>query len=225
LKHKQQEIIHQQTTTMSTSTLKPLDLFTYKELTPLPTDRNPNHHDLLTIQKQLNANAMTVESHGGSGTHGLLTLVVDEATHLAITQHQFVKPTRPPQTPSIWEFSTPAGVAITLQRHATLLREWTNYNNTKKEIRKQLIDAIPRDLIEELSDPDSEFNNVTPLQIMQHLYTNYGKITPDMLRNNLDKLNEPWNPTEPINNLWKQVKECRDFAKKGKEEIPESQVI
>jgi hypothetical protein len=47
-----------------------------------------------------------------------------------------------------------------------------------------------------------------------------------MLQNNLEKLSEPWNPTEPINNLWKQVKECHKFAKKeGKEEIPKGQVM
>jgi hypothetical protein len=53
----------------------------------------------------------------------------------------------------------------------------------------------------------------------------YGKITPQMLQANYDRLSNAWNPTDPINALWRQVKECRDFAKKGGEPIPTSTVI
>jgi hypothetical protein len=76
---------------MTNSFSKPIDFFPYKELTPLPTA--PTYHDLNVLQKQLNANAMSVDSDLGSGTHGFLALVVDEATHLAIAQAEFVPPT------------------------------------------------------------------------------------------------------------------------------------
>ena len=46
-----------------------------------------------------------------------------------------------------------------------------------------------------------------------------------MLKANLAKLEEPWNPTDNINVLWKQVKDCKEFAVKGKEPIAESTVV
>jgi hypothetical protein len=116
-------------------------------------------------------------------------------------------------------------IALKVEIHKMEKVEWNNYNNTLKELRTQLLAAVPRDLIEELADADSNFNNVTPLQIMQYLNKLYGKITPEMLAANLEKLSTPWNPTDPINTLWKQVKDCSAFAEKGGEPILESTAI
>jgi hypothetical protein len=66
---------------------------------------------------------------------------------------------------------------------------------------------------------------VTPLKIITYLKSLYGKITPQMLQANYDRLSDAWNPTNPINALWRQVKECRNFANKGGETIPETTVI
>jgi hypothetical protein len=60
---------------------------------------------------------------------------------------------------------------------------------------------------------------------MQYLNELYGTITPEMLEANLEKLATPWNPTDPINSLWKQVKDCMSFAEKGQEPILESTAV
>jgi hypothetical protein len=210
---------------MSASSVKPLDLFPYKELDPLPTSREPNYNDLNYLQKQLNANAMSVEAMGGSGQHGFLVLVVDANTHMHITGHNFPKPKRPDMVPPIEAHDDSNVISLKVEIHKMEKVEWNNYNNTLKELRTQLLAAVPRDLIEELADEDSDFNNVPPLRIMQYLNELYGKITPDMLKDNLDKLATPWNPTDPINTLWKQVKDCVAFAKKGNEPILESTAV
>jgi hypothetical protein len=116
-------------------------------------------------------------------------------------------------------------IALKVEIHKMEKVEWNNYNNTLKELRTQLLAAVPRDLIEELADAGSDFNNVTPLQIMQYLNELYGMITPEMLEANLEKLATPWNTTDPINTLWKQVKDCMAFAEKGNEPILESTAI
>jgi hypothetical protein len=114
---------------------------------------------------------------------------------------------------------------LLVEQHKLQGVEWTNYNNTKKALRKQLLDSVPRDLIEELADPDSDFNNVSPLQIITYLKSMYGKITSQMLQANFDRLSDAWNPTDPINALWRQVKECRDFAVKGGKPIPDGTIV
>jgi hypothetical protein len=120
---------------------------------------------------------------------------------------------------------TTAHITITTMIHKAAQREWTNYSNTIKELRAQLLAAVPRELIEELANKDSDFNSVTPLAIMTKLIANHGKITPDKLKANLEKLEEPWNPTDNINVLWKRVKDCKEFAVKGKEPIAESTIV
>jgi hypothetical protein len=142
-----------------------------------------------------------------------------------ITGHDFIELTRPDPVPVIPQFVSGTQITLLLEEHKLKVAEWTNYNNTLKALRKQLLEAVPRDLIEELADSDSDFNNVSPLKIITYLKSLYGKITPMMLQANYDKLSEAWNPTDPINALWRQVKECRDFAEKGKEPIPTSTVI
>ena len=169
-------------------TVKPLDMFPYKELTPLPTTREPNYNDILALQQQLNANAMSVDSESGSGNHGFLALVVDAATHFAITAHVWVPPTKPPMVPLIQPNTSSSEITIILEAHKSAKVEWANHNNTLKELRSQLLKAVPRDLIEELKDATSDFNNVTPLHIMTFLMEMYGTITPEMLKANLEKM-------------------------------------
>jgi hypothetical protein len=210
---------------MTNSFSKPIDQFPYQELHKLSAKKEPDYNDLQKLQKQLNANAMSVESQGGSGRHGFIALVVDEATNMDITGHVFTEPTRPDPVPMITQFASASQITLLIEEHKLKVAEWTNYNNTLKALRKQLLEAVPRDLIEELADSDSDFNNVSPLKIITYLKSLYGKITPMMLQANYDKLSEAWNPTDPINALWRQVKECRDFAEKGKEPIPTSTVI
>jgi hypothetical protein len=142
-----------------------------------------------------------------------------------ITGQFFTEPTRPDPVPMIPQFVSASQITLLIEEHKLKVTKWTNYNNTLKALRKQLLEAVPRDLIEELADSDSDFNNVSPLKIITYLKSLYGKITPQMLQANYDTLSEAWNPTDPINALWRQVKECRDFAEKGKEPIPTSTVI
>ena len=101
---------------MSSTTIKPLDLFTYKELTPLSTTTEPTYTDLNIIQKQLNANAMSVDAYGGSGEHGFLTLVVDEDLHRTMSGgFDFITPTNP-QLPVFREWAT-AGKVARIEQH------------------------------------------------------------------------------------------------------------
>ena len=212
---------------MTNSISKPIDSFPYKELTPLPTTCDPTYHELSVLQKQLNANAMSVLTDLGGGTHGFLTLVVDRLTYFTIAQADFDPPTQPPVVPDLGMFGAMAtNITLTLEmtRHKHALQEWNNYNATIKDLRSQLLVAVPRALIEELADKDSDFNNVPPLEIITKLFALYGKITPAMLKTNLAKLDEPWNPTDNINVLWKQIKDCKEFSIKGNEPIAESQI-
>ena len=65
--------------------MTPIDLtFPHEELSPLSTEDAPNAKTLLTLKKDVYANARAIESAQGGGAHGHLGLVMDPAAYLAL---------------------------------------------------------------------------------------------------------------------------------------------
>jgi len=207
---------------MSSSTLKPLDLFEYKEFTPLAEGVDPDYHSLSLLQKQANANAAAIESTGGDGKHGLLAITIGATEYKTLTNADWTDPTQPPAEATIPTNATATDVALVTRQHDRRVQEWNTFNNTMKELRSLLLKAIPRAFIAELADDTCDFTNITPFEILSHLWQTYGQITDDMKTDNLNELDKQWNSTEPITSLWTQVQKCQKFAEKAKEKIPET---
>jgi len=207
------------------SSIKPIDQFQYKELTPLPTNKDPDYEHLSLLQKEVNANTRSIDSNGGSGTHGMLVISVGEKKYQQLTDTEFIKPAKPSTNPSYPPFASTATVTGIKAEHEAAVTKWENYNNTVKAIRAQMLKAIPRDMIADLADEETEFSEVTPYQIFEYLWENYGVISSDMLTDNLNKLHEDWDHTSPISTLWTRIKKVQEFATKGKEPIAKAVVI
>jgi hypothetical protein len=56
------------------------------------------------------------------------------------------------------------------------------------------------------------FAKVTTFQILQHLNTDYGQITTHDLDLNMKKLHKEWSPANPIEDLFEQIRLCREIA-------------
>ena len=69
------------------------------------------------------------------------------------------------------------------------------------------------------------FGTRTPLQILAHLYTNYTKITPADLDNNDQAMKQPCNVNQPIEVLYKQIKDAIEFADMGQTPYSRKQVL
>jgi len=63
-----------------------------------------------------------------------------------------------------------------------------------------------------LKDPRLGYADVTPLQILTHLFTTYGTVTPHELSANFENMNKPWDPNQPIEDLYQQLEEAQEFA-------------
>lgn len=48
----------------------------------------------------------------------------------------------------------------------------------REALKKQILDAVDDDFLEDLKDPYIEYTNVTPLEMIEHLYSKYGVLTP-----------------------------------------------
>jgi hypothetical protein len=129
-------------------------------------------------------------------------LVVSAANYLAASNNvAFDEPANPG-----------AQIAEVTRQHASNLKEYELYVTTEAKLKQQLLAAVPSTYTDELTDPILGYANVTTLQILQHLATNYGTLSTDDLNTNINKLNEDWSPSDPIETLFTRIRECRTFA-------------
>ena len=82
-------------------------------------------------------------------------------------------------------------------------------------LKKQLITAVNPTYLQALEDPDYGFLQVTPCDMLNHLVTQYGTITPQELKANQLSLATSWNPDAPIEDLWGSVANTRHVASAG----------
>ncbi len=202
--------------------------FPYPILTPFASDRSPpNHASLLTLQRELNANAMSVHSNRGGGRHGHLTLTVTATRYLEIAgaANAFDIPDAPPNEPAIPVAATAAQTSELVRRHQVRLRDFQQYHDTDKALVRAIIAATPLTYIETLSDPELGFAHVTALQLLTHLRSTYGTITAADRDSYHERMRTPWSPPTPIETLFKQLEDGKRMAALANEPIADSQLV
>jgi hypothetical protein len=186
--------------------------FPFPELTKFATTlAPPTYATLQVLQRELNANAMSVYSTDGGGLHGHLTLTVTPARYLQITQVAFPVPVAPPVVPVLPQAPT-AAITEAVRLHTEAQRTFKLYHDTDKALLRTIIEATPVTYIEALSDTEFGFANVTTLQMLTHLRDTYGALTPVDRENNHVRMTKPWMPPVPIEVLFKQLEEGQRFA-------------
>jgi len=90
--------------------------------------------------------------------------------------------------------------------------EYKLYLAVGQDLKKQLLAAVGDIYVNELAHPTLRYATVTVRNLLAHLFLTYGQITSDQLKANTNELERPWDPSEPIESLWKRVQDCRAFA-------------
>eukprot|EP00957_Ditylum_brightwellii_P152812 11632121-Ditylum_brightwellii.AAC.1 len=63
------------------------------------------------------------------------------------------------------------------------------------------------------------------MQLLKHLYRNYGRVTPMMLTVADTQLQQPFNPSLPIEDFFKQFDEVQDLCTAGGSPYSDAQLI
>jgi hypothetical protein len=196
--------------------------FPFPTLTKFATTfQPPTHATLQVLQRELNANAMSVHSNDGGGLHGHLTLTITPVRYLAVTGAVFPIPGAPPAVPVV-PANPAAAVAAAIQAHQEQVRIFQRYHDTDRALLRQIIEATPATYIEALSDIDFGYANVSTLQMLTHLHTTYGKLTPADRDSNLARMHQPWMPPTPIEILFLQLEDGQRFANAAAEPIADT---
>ena len=185
----------------------------------------PTYEVISAVHRKLKANAASVSSTLGGGIHGLLGLTILPATYQTITGHAFVAPFNPGALPNIAPEATQAQIGEAVRQHKERLKIWKEYNITDQALKNQLLSTFDEVYLKGLRNRHVGYQNVTARDMIQHLYTNYGVITPADLDDNDARMREPFDASKPIEELFEQIEDATDYADAAGAPYNNSQVI
>ena len=146
----------------------------------------PNYEGLKNLKDQLKANAASIPTTLGGGTHGYLGLILSPAAYATIADPQFIEPIYPGQHPNVSAGASAANTSTStiVRRHTEDLRQWREFKNVNTALKNQLLSALDDIYIRALKDRHVGYMNQSIRSILQHLFDNYGNITPLELEDN-----------------------------------------
>ncbi|CAB9525666.1 hypothetical protein SEMRO_1708_G292670.1 [Seminavis robusta] len=83
---------------------------------------------------------------------------------------------------------------------------------TGTALKKQLLEAVPATFTLTLKNDLFGYANVTVLEILYHLDTQYGKVDQEDLKEDFERMGAAWSPTQPIEDLFNQIKAAQLYA-------------
>lgn len=185
----------------------------------------PTIHSLKNVKKELFANAHSVYSLRGSGQHGHVILVLTDAAHQTLTGQNFVAPVHPGAQAVLPQNGTARTIAEAKDAHAHALKEFNTYNQLDQALKAQLIAAVEPKYIESLAHPMYGFANLSARDIIAHLNTKYIKLTPDIMRKNLEGLSAPFEAGDTLDPLWMRASTAIVVATEGNDPITNATLI
>jgi hypothetical protein len=106
-------------------------------------------------------------------------------------------------------------IAETTQLPKEATQVYHTYHNVDQAIKKLIIESFDDAYLNALSDEIVGYANCTSLQLLTHLLTYYDMIAPTELTHNYERLNAPYDPSQPIETLFKKIQVARAFAVAG----------
>jgi hypothetical protein len=183
-------------------------------LTPFPTHQRPNRSNCVTLQNECAEILLQIPST--LGPHGHVHLICRPNTQdwdsRTNTAPPVVESVFPGPVPIIPAGSTQLEERGFVRVHEAELNSYHTQQEAKSVIRNKIIQACPNH-IQTLRNEQSGYANVTPAQMIAHVFTTYGTTTDAMIAANLARLEEPFNPnTEQIEVLFNRMDTVQRFA-------------
>jgi len=185
----------------------------------------PSFTSINELQIKLNANAASVQSDLGNGNLGLLYLTVTPAVYTTLSDTAFIEPTNPGQVPNV-----PAGTSGANAMHIRRLfdedrRVFREYHNTDRALKSQLIAAVDEMYLKALRNRITGYAQVTTRQLLQHLFDTYGRLNPQDLKMNSERMNTPYDIHSPIENLFEQIEDAVYIAATAHAPFNDNQIV
>eukprot|EP00957_Ditylum_brightwellii_P102043 7777773-Ditylum_brightwellii.AAC.1 len=93
------------------------------------------------------------------------------------------------------------------QNHRLQLAVYNKFLNTDKALKNLLLHAVDDQYTKALKQGMIGYTHCTTMQLLENLYRNYGHVTPMMLAVADTQLQQPFNPSLPIEDFFEQFDE------------------
>ena len=188
----------------------------FKYKTPTPIRGEPTNKALKTLQKELQANASSVETDLGGGNHGYLGLVLTDAEYATIPNTQpFIPPTYPPPL-VIPANSTPIQALELKEQYNEQKRLYLECKNVEKALLRHIQEAIEDKYINSLVDEYTNLLTQDVPTIMQYLFYNYGKVrSEEVTSKEAEVMSMTWQPSDPIVLLTRPIENLQKLAQQA----------
>jgi hypothetical protein len=124
--------------------------------------------------------------------------------YFAVATDAFLPPENPGPAATIVTGMTGVPITETERLHTAATCVYRTYHNVVQAFKKMLINAFEVQYLNALSDQISGYENCTSLQLLTHLLTYYAMIAPAELTQNYERPNTPYDPNQPIKNLFQK---------------------
>ena len=207
---------------MASTVEKIVENFPYPTLTPIAGV--PDYEALAELHTQANANSSSIQSNLGGGNHGLLAVTLEAAVLNTLAATPFVIPVNPGANPVIPANATGVQIASLQKAHKDATTAFHQYINVDKALNQQLIEAVDDIYLKALRNKYVGFSNQTFLTMIAHLYLHYAKISPTDLSLNDKAMKKPYDPNQPIENLFEQINDAVEYAAAAKNPYTNAQI-
>mmetsp|Transcript_6798 Transcript_6798/g.12794 ORF Transcript_6798/g.12794 Transcript_6798/m.12794 type:complete len:345 (-) Transcript_6798:984-2018(-) len=147
------------------------------------------------------------------------------ANYLTLANEAFTRPANPGIHPNIPAGATAAQIGEITRQHQADVKIWTECQNTDTALKNLLISSVDEQFIKSLHNRNTGYVTSSTWDILNFLYRNYGNITPAQLLENTAKLTEPYNPAEPIENLYTRFDDAMEFAAAANRPYTSEQIL
>jgi hypothetical protein len=169
---------------------------------PTTVQGEPDYQTIHATRKFLQANSRAIDTHLGGGTFGHLGLIIS------------VTPSAPGRAPAATD-----GAAAQISAAHHLWEEdvqtYQTCTSIHQALKNQIISVFEPMYLNILNDNMVGYVNISSRDFLDHLFETYGNITSVDLEINFEHMRRAWDPQQPVESLFKQIKDCSDYSEAG----------
>ena len=186
----------------------------------------PTYAQLDTIQSELNENAMSQKTRFAGGNFRFLGLTVSAETLVTLTNgEKYDPPVAPPAAPPHAPGATQPQITETNRQYLQDVKDYDTYNSVATALKAMVIAAVPEAFLAELKNKITGYATKSVLDMLTHLWANYGVITPEEMFLNKRRMAEIWEYPTAIEFLFDQLRVGMEFAEKGGDPVSEQSAM
>lgn len=170
----------------------------------------PTYQSIKIANDELSKNAATIPTTRGGGTLGHVGITVSPTIYATLSATPFNAPTTP--TAPVLTGMTGPQIAAANRAFDKAKTEFAEHNLLQNALKRMLIAAIDPIYLKAINQPYVGLGNRTILELLDHLYLTYAKITPTDLKENDARMNAPYDPNQPFEFLIEQIQNAIDYA-------------